>query len=551
MKKNSSEKKPIPPLKTVSIVIIAAFGVLALSLVVLLCFKAYVNKLIKADHESAVEHYIAANSATVTHNADGSMTIQGYVNGVPFGYVENNTFCDGITLDGVPIGGNTFDEVLSLYYDKLNQMRSGIFYTVNYGRQSFVIDSSSFGLSTDIEAVLLEAMQIGRESDNDFLANYNRRIQVAQEGVEFTSGIYYDDDMLTQRINEISDLLDSNPVEPYITLRNLVGGGKPGVGTGGSSTDVYATTALKIARVDVAEAIFHNGTPGKLIDRVNFKQSILNAYNIGNYTAEIDLIADDVYPTSTAEQLKSSFGRISMFYTDFETSGTNRSRNVQKAAGLLNCIEIIPGEELTYNTILGPRTEADGWLQAAGISGGKEYVDSPGGGICQVSTTLYNALLMVGPNIEITQRSHHSIPGSYIALGLDATVSSYGPDLGWINNSNSSYFIVSYADMNAKRIYCCIFGAPDANGYTYRLRSEVVEVVEPEEPIQVAEPLWPTGYQKYVIEPRNRYVVNVYRETYNSAGVLVTEEYLYQDVYKSVRGELHYGTGPSSLPKPN
>ena len=105
--------------------------------------------------------------------------------------------------------------------------------------------------------------------------------------------------------------------------------------------------------------------------------------------------------------------------------------------------------------------------------------------------------------------------------------------------------------MNAKRIYCCIFGAPDANGYTYRLRSEVVEVVEPEEPIRVAEPLWPTGYQKYVIEPRNRYVVNVYRETYNSAGVLVTEEYLYQDVYKSVRGELHYGTGPSSLPKPN
>ena len=146
MKKNSSEKKPIPPLKAVSIVIIAAFGVLALSLVVLLCFKAYVNKLIKADHESAVEHYIAANSATVTHNADGSMTIQGYADGVPFGYVENNTFCDGITLDGVPIGGNTYDEILSLYYDKLNHMRSGICYTVNYGRQSFVIDSSSLSL---------------------------------------------------------------------------------------------------------------------------------------------------------------------------------------------------------------------------------------------------------------------------------------------------------------------------------------------------------------------------------------------------------------------
>lgn len=88
-----------------------------------------------------------------------------------------------------------------------------------------------------------------------------------------------------------------------------------------------------------------------------------------------------------------------------------------KAAGLLNCVILEPGEELSYNELLGPRTEELGWLPAHGISGGKEYIDTPGGGICQVSSTLYNSLLLIGPDIRIVSRSHHSIPGSYVAMG--------------------------------------------------------------------------------------------------------------------------------------
>ena len=95
---------------------------------------------------------------------------------------------------------------------------------------------------------------------------------------------------------------------------------------------------------------------------------------------------------------------------NFATSNESRSRNVQKAAGLFNCVILEPGEELSYNELLGPRTEELGWLPAHGISGGKEYIDTPGGGICQVSSTLYNSLLLIGPDIRIVSRSHHSNP---------------------------------------------------------------------------------------------------------------------------------------------
>lgn len=533
-------------------VVLKALIVSAIVAVLLSMSKLCVGCVINADHKLAVRNYNENNSTTITLNNDGSTTVQGYSNGEPFGYVENNTFCDGITLDGVSIAGNTFDEVRRDYFERFCDFKKSICYSVGNEKSSYIIDASAFALASDVDEVLLQAMLIGRESDTDFLANYKKRLEISKNGLEFTTTITFNEETLENIINTISDELDITPTEPYVTLKNLVGGGKPGVGTGGSSADIYDTDIIRIAGVNVAEIIYHHGSAGSYVDRDALKKDIIEAYNNKVYNKVIEPAFIDELPKGTAEALKANFVQLTNFSTSFSTSGLNRSRNVQKAAGLLHCIEIVPGEEQSYNGILGPRTEAGGWLQAAGISGGKEYVDTPGGGICQVSTTLYNSLLMVGPNIEITQRYHHSIPGSYIDLGLDATVSSYGPDLGWKNNSENSYFIVSYADMNSKKIYCSIFGMSNPNGYTYKLSSELIEEEAPPEPIMVAEPLWPTGYSEVVITPRNRYVVNVYRQKYDSNGNPVGDaEYLYQDIYKSVQGEIHYGTGLSSLPRPN
>lgn len=144
-------------------------------------------------------------------------------------------------------------------------------------------------------------------------------------------------------------------------------------------------------------------------------------------------------PPRTVEELK----LVTQFRSEFQTSfgGSRAARNekrvgnIQNAATLLNGAKVEPGEEFNFNAFIGPRTEEGGWPLAPGIVSGERYEDQAGGGICQVSTTLYNALLRAGASmqrgstleeilaqdvegISITERRHHSWPSSYVDKGL-------------------------------------------------------------------------------------------------------------------------------------
>lgn len=110
----------------------------------------------------------------------------------------------------------------------------------------------------------------------------------------------------------------------------------------------------------------------------------------------------------------------------------NRNGNLRKACGMLDGLVLQPGQELSYNEALGPRTKELGWLPAPAYSGTK-LVDSPGGGICQVSSTLY--LASVYSELTIVERRNHGYPVSYIPLGMDATVSWGFADLKIRNDS--------------------------------------------------------------------------------------------------------------------
>lgn len=110
----------------------------------------------------------------------------------------------------------------------------------------------------------------------------------------------------------------------------------------------------------------------------------------------------------------------------------NRNGNLRKACGMLDGLVLQPGQELSYNEALGPRTKELGWLPAPAYSGTK-LVDSPGGGICQVSSTLY--LASIYSELTIVERRNHGYPVSYIPLGMDATVSWGFADLKIRNDS--------------------------------------------------------------------------------------------------------------------
>ncbi len=526
---------------------------------------AYMLTRAEKNYAEAERELETAYSSSVVEREDGSLVVSGDYAGKSFEYVEDGRIVEGVTLAGIPLSGMNYEEARQALLEEIDRRIENINISMTVDGATILLNASDFSItcSQDVNELIHSALRVGREEDKDYYSVYLERQRIAEEGVDLGDfELVLNEESLREKVDYIASVVDRSPAEPYITLLNRLGGGKPGVGVGGDASDIFTTkTVYAPDGKAMADIQFHNGRSGYVLDKEKLLGRIVNAFKSGDYSAELEVELEPTDPQMTAEELAESFVELSRFSTNFSSSSTSRARNVQKAAGLLNCTIMVPGENCSYNDILGPRYESDGWLPAPGISG-NEYIDSPGGGICQVSTTLYNALLKAGadfpkstasesPRLLIVRRFPHSIPGSYIAKGLDATVSYGGPDLVWRNTGDTQMLLFAYADMNTRNVYAFIYGVPDEVRYTYRIWSETIETIPAPETIQIAEKLWPTGYSKLVVKPRTGYKVAVFRQKYDMDGNAVGDPVqLYLDTYKAQRGELHYGTGPASLPRP-
>ncbi|PKM72316.1 MAG: hypothetical protein CVU91_09970 [Firmicutes bacterium HGW-Firmicutes-16] len=166
-------------------------------------------------------------------------------------------------------------------------------------------------------------------------------------------------------------------------------------------------------------------------------------------------------PEITTDKLNSMLfaDLLSQKSTSLQGSSANRINNVTKAAASINGIILNPGEEFSYNKTLGQRTKAAGYLEAGAYSGG-QVVQEVGGGICQVSSTLYYCSLVA--NLEITERYCHYFGVSYLPAGLDATVSWPTPDFKFKNNGTYPIKILSSVDKTKNTVSVQIYGSnPD------------------------------------------------------------------------------------------
>lgn len=195
----------------------------------------------------------------------------------------------------------------------------------------------------------------------------------------------------------------------------------------------------------------------------------------------IPLIFD--YPEVTQAQLEETLFRdqLSTLTTSLWGSTLNRINNVEKAAASINDVILMPGEEFCYNTALGKRTPENGYLLAGAYSGG-QTVQEYGGGICQVSSTLYYCSLYA--NLEITSRTCHYFPVGYIPAGLDATVSWGGPEFKFVNNREYPIVIKAAVDREANSVTVDIWGTDVDGSYvqmgcsTWLVYDEEYEEVE-------------------------------------------------------------------------
>ena len=157
----------------------------------------------------------------------------------------------------------------------------------------------------------------------------------------------------------------------------------------------------------------------------------------------------------------------SKFYTSYPSSSEERKHNIFLASKALNNTMVDSNCEFSFNLTVGPRTEKRGYKTAKIIFNG-QFVDGVGGGVCQVSTTLYNAVLLAG--LKITEYHPHSLAVNYVAPSFDAMVNSGSADLKFINTTHNPVFIKTYADES--RLSIEIYGEKMNETYT---RESVIE----------------------------------------------------------------------------
>ena len=187
-----------------------------------------------------------------------------------------------------------------------------------------------------------------------------------------------------------------------------------------------------------------------------------------NFSGEVETVGSTV-PASTAS-IKDKY-KIIASVTTKTTSNELRNTNVKLAAAAVNGTVLQPGEEFSFNTVVGQRTAEKGYKPAAAYNQG-EVVEEVGGGVCQISSTLYNAVFRAG--LTTTYRRAHTFAPTYVTPGTDATVSWPGPDYKFVNNSKHAIGILSWYSNQTATVQ--IYGLPVLpDGVKWELVSEKVK----------------------------------------------------------------------------
>ncbi len=371
--------------------------------------------------------------------------------------VESGVYHDGIVIDGIDVGGMTPDAAKDTVEAALSDKLDALVYTLHSDGQEFTIDADEIAASFDSQNAFEEAMQVAREGTLEELQA--ELADIAANPRSFSSTFSFDQALLRASISQIASQLNVDPVDASLTIADSVSDGLPPV------TYVDEVNGVKVDEDALYSTI-----------------SDMISQGIGG---DVEIPTTVTPAAVTVEQLMTTFTLRSTSSTSFNKSPYNRSTrvaNIKKAVGLVNGTILQPDEVFSMNGTLGNRTYANGWQPAPAIVQGRSE-DQAGGGVCQVSTTLYQAVLCA--DLEVVYRQGHSERLSYTDGGLDATIDSGRIDFKWKNNTSSPVYVFMWVDDSDKTIHCALYGEAFPEEFDQIvLSSKRIGTIEPTGPIQ-------------------------------------------------------------------
>lgn len=382
---------------------------------------------------------------------------------------QNRVFPD-VYADGIQLTGKTEAAVKSIWHTKNNDYRSVLF-ELQLGNQIATLSASDLQLGYDDTLIARQAMLIGRSGN--FLSD--AYIRLLRPKTVITPILTFQTDIFKGTVDTLAQSVDTPPQEALFTFNN------------GRVTEFRPSATGKRVNREVA----YN----------QFVQLIRNLPKNKSGRYPIILSVEPVQPR-VATQNTNSFGikeKIGTGYSEFAGSIPGRIHNVALAASKFNGVVIPPGGTLSYNEIVGDISAATGFQQGYIIKDGRTVLGD-GGGVCQVSTTIFRAALNAG--LPILERQGHAYRVHYyeeggFKPGLDATVFAPSVDLKVKNDTPGYILLLTKADLNKLSLVVDIYGTSDGRVATVTT-PEILSQSPPPPPLYQDDPTLPNGTIKQI-----------------------------------------------------
>ncbi len=360
------------------------------------------------------------------------------------GISAGETILDGVYIASVDVSGLTAEEAAQALENHMQDV-SGYRISMKVGSNSASATASELGLSVDTQKAANTALSFGQKGN--IVRRYKAQADLQKQPVNLNVSYEVDQDQVKSVLKERCQVYDCDPQDADMTMDD------------DGEFQITAEKSGITLRLDEA------------VEQVS--DYLANSWREGVGTIELPISI--TASANTAEQLSVVSDILGSASTDYSESTEARSTNIARAAELLNGIVVFPGEEISVTDMVVPFDEDNGYAKAASYENG-DVVETYGGGICQVSTTLYMALIRA--EIEITERHNHSMVVKYVKPSMDAAIAEGYKDLRFTNNLENPIYIESYTD--GSTIGFSIYGKEyRSEGREVTYESETLETTEP------------------------------------------------------------------------
>ena len=417
------------------------------------------------------------------------------------------TLKEGVLIQGMDLSGMNKQEASRAVEQYIEDHLRPVQVTLQTsGNTDVQVTAGDLGIRWSNPEILDEALSIGTEGN--VIARYKVLKDLKREPVNYELAFEFDINAINQVLTEQCSLYDQPVVNAVLKREN----------------GVFSVVEGQVGyRLDVETSI-----------DVIYEYMTLE-WDLQPCVIKLDVIVEQ--PLGSAEELAKVTDLLGSFTTSFSSSGADRSANVSNGCRLIDGSTLYPGQEFSTYEAVAPFTQQNGYYMAGSYLNGK-VVDSLGGGICQVSTTLYNAVLRA--ELEVTQRYNHSMIVTYVDPSADAAIAeSSGKDFRFVNNLDVPIYIEGI--IQGKKITFNIYGQETRSSdrkVTYE--SKVLEVINPPGEILYAEASQPIGYLVKGDSAHIGYRAQLWKVVTEN-GVEVERSQVNSSSYKMVPSSYHVG----------